>query len=109
MGEARPRGELKNELAVVDDSGPNDYDSEETLSWTRGKSMSLVDTESATHGWGVTITQGYEIGGEAAGGKYIGGIELAANGEYSKGKAEENADSWDVTKSTKIDLPKLAR
>ena len=31
-----------------------------------------------THGWSVTITQGYEIGGDAAGGKYIGGIELGA-------------------------------
>ena len=106
LGEPRPVGEQKNELAVVDQAGPNDFDSEETLSWTRGKNEELTDTSSQTHGWSVTVTSGFEIGGEASGGKIIGGLELGASGEYSNEKAEANGDSWETSHSTTIQLPK---
>ena len=105
MGESRPRGKQENELAVVDDVGPNDYDTTETLSWTRGKSMELSETESQTQGWSVTVTQGFEVGGEASGVKYIAGLEIGNSGENSKEKAENNSDSWESTHSTEVDLP----
>ena len=104
MGEARPVGEQKNELAVVDDAGPNDFDTTESLSWTRGMSEELVDTSSETYGWGVTVTAGFEIGGDAAGGKVIGGLALESNGSYGNERAKSKGDSWETTHTTEVDL-----
>lgn len=106
IGEIAPAGERKQELALVDDVGPNDFDSQESLSWTRGKSLELSKAESETLGWSVTVTQGIEIGGEAAGVKYIAGLEIGSSGDYTKEKAEAKQDSWDATHTTTIELPK---
>ena len=105
LGDLRPVGELKNELAVADESGPSDFDTVETLEWAVGTNRSIVDTDSMTHGWSVTVTQGYEIGGDAAGGKYVGGIELGAHGDYSKETAKGLESSVGATKSTQVELP----
>ena len=105
LGDIRPVGELKNELAVADESGPSDFDTVETLEWAVGTNRSIVDTDSMTHGWSVTVTQGYEIGGDAAGGKYVGGIELGAHGDYSKETAKGLESSVGATKSTQVELP----
>ena len=93
MGDARPVGEQKNVLAVVDDAGPNDFPTVETLGWARSTSLELSDVNSMTHGWSITVSTGFEVGGDAQGGKVIGGLELGAYGEYSKERAESKAES----------------
>ena len=104
MGEARPVGEQKNELAVVDDAGPNAFDTVETLGWTRSQSLELSDVNSMTHGWSVTVSAGFEIGGDAQGGKVIGGLEIGAHGEYSKETAETKSTSVEASHTTTVEL-----
>ena len=99
-----PAGELDNVLALVDHVGPNDYDSEETLGWTRGTSRTLTDTDSQTHGWSTTVSLGFELGVE--GKKVVGGIELGAHGDYSHETANEKGSDAGGSHSTKIDLPR---
>ena len=69
MGDPRPVGEQRNVLAVVDDAGPNDFPTVETLGWTRATSLELSEVNSMTHGWSVTVSAGFEVGGDAQGGK----------------------------------------
>ena len=104
MGEARPIGEQKNVLAVVDDAGPNDFPTVETLGWARSTSLELSDVNSMTHGWSITVSTGFEVGGDAQGGKVIGGLELGAHGEYSKERAENKAESVEATHTTQVEL-----
>lgn len=104
LGEVNPVGEQKNELLVVDEAGPNDYDSEETLSWRRGTSLNLVETTSETHGWSALVKLGFEAGSQNN--KITGGIELGTHGDYSKSKAEDKGQSLDASHSTTIKLPK---
>ena len=102
LGDARPRGTMTNELAIVDNVGPHDFDSEETLSWSRQTSRELSEVESATHGWSATVSLGFEAGTETN--KVVGGIELGAFGEYSKERVEAKATSIEAGHSTKINL-----
>ena len=104
MGDARPVGEQKNELAVVDDAGPNDFDTVETLGWSRSQSLELSEVNSMTHGWSVTVSAGFEVGGDAQGGKVMGGIEIGAHGEYSKEKAESKSTSVEASHTTEVAL-----
>ena len=105
IGDIVPVGEPETKLAVVQTVGPNDYDAESELTWNYGNSLSIGDVTSSTHGWSVTVTQGYEIGGDAAGGKYIGGLELGAHGEYSKERAEDKSVEIGAGGGQKIMLP----
>ena len=98
-----PDGKLNNDLAIADTAGPNDYDSEETLSWSIGTSARLTHTTSTTHGWSITTKLGFEAGTENN--KVTGGLELGAFGEYSQGRAEDKEKSLGSSKSTKIGLP----
>ena len=104
MGDARPVGEQKNVLAVVDDAGPNDFPTVETLGWSRSTSLELSDVNSMTHGWSVTVSAGFEVGGDAQGGKVVGGLEIGAHGEYSKERAESKSESVEATHTTQVEL-----
>lgn len=106
MGEIRQAGEQKSELAVVDEAGPSDFDTTETLSWSRGTQREIAETKSETYGWGITLYQGWEAGGEAQGGKALGGIEISASGEYSKERATSSGEEWGVEHSTEVAIPK---
>ena len=106
MGDPIPKGEQKNELAVVADCGPNDYDSQETLTWSRQTTRELSHTESKVHGWSVTITEGIEAGGEAAQFKKKFEMSQSAHGEYSDAKAETESTTNQASHSTQIELPK---
>ena len=101
-----PDGELKNELAVADEAGPNDYDTVERLGWARGTTANHTDTNSQTHGWSVVVSAGFEVGGDAQGGKVIGGLEIGAHGDYSKETAEDKGKSIEAHKETEVALPK---
>ena len=104
MGDARPVGEQNNLLAVVDDAGPNDFPTVETLGWSRSTSLELSDVTSMTHGWSVTVSAGFEVGGDAQGGKVMGGLEIGEYGEYSKERAESKAESVEATHTTQVEL-----
>ena len=104
MGDPRPVGEQRNVLAVVDDAGPNDFPTVETLGWTRATSLELSEVNSMTHGWSVTVSAGFEVGGDAQGGKVTGGIEIGAHGDYSKETAESKSESVEASHSTEVEL-----
>ena len=104
MGDVRPVGDQKNVLAVVDEAGPNDFPTVETLGWSRSTSMELTDVNSMTHGWSVTVSAGFEIGGDAQGGKVIGGLEIGSHGEYSKERADSKSESVEATHTTQVEL-----
>ena len=106
IGDIRPVGNPETKLAVVDTAGPNDFDTVESLSWERGTSLDIQESTSETYGWSVTVTAGFEVGGDAAGGKVIGGLELGTSGEYSKERVRGSGESWGVTHTTQVDLPK---
>ena len=105
IGDARPTGELETKLAVVNTYGPNDYPSNPCPAWNLGESLNIEDSTSMVHGWSVTLTQGLEIGGEAAGVKSVSGLELGTHGEYSKGRVEGKDASIDAGSSLPFELP----
>ena len=99
-----PWANRSNLLAIVDDAGPNDFPTVETLGWSRSTSLELSDVTSMTHGWSVTVSAGFEVGGDAQGGKVMGGLEIGAYGEYSKERAESKAESVEATHTTQVEL-----
>lgn len=106
IGDVRPTGDRKNELIVVDQVGPNDYDAVQELSSKIGETTEISHVKSETHGWSITVTAGFEIGGDAQGGKVIGGLELGASGNYSKETADAVAKSIESSRETEVLLPR---
>ena len=50
------------------------------------------------------LTAGFEIGGDAQGGKVIGGLEIGAHGEYGKERAENKSEGIGAQHTTQVEL-----
>ena len=97
---------MEEELAVVDQAGPNDYDTVEELAFSRGETREVTDVNSKTEGWSITVITGFEIGGDAQGGKIIGGLEVGAHGDYTVEKIRTKSSTIGAEHETEVLVPR---
>lgn len=105
LGEIRPVGEQRNELALVDciDNSNGKTPITASLDWKKREALTLESVTSETHGWSSTVSIGFEAGNENA--KVIGELSLSAYGEYSKSKAQSKTSEIEGGGSIQVEVP----